>query len=86
MKAWIAFNAWYESGEIEGKTDKDKIDYIAYRSNRFKTYIENLLTSEDTEGISFRESVGICAASIRSSMRYTIPSASWLIMRHSKEF
>ena len=58
MKAWIAFNAWYESGEIEGKTDKDKIDYIAYRSNRFKTYIENLLTSEDTEGISFRESVG----------------------------
>ena len=20
MKAWIAFNAWYESGEIEGKT------------------------------------------------------------------
>ena len=33
MKAWIAFNAWYESGEIEGKTDKDKIDYIAYKPN-----------------------------------------------------
>lgn len=29
MKAWIAFNSWYESGEIPGKTDKDHIEHIA---------------------------------------------------------
>ena len=29
MKAWIAFNAWYNySGDIAGKNDKDHIDSI----------------------------------------------------------
>ena len=35
MKAWIAFNSWYESGEIPGKTDKDHIEHIAEHTNRF---------------------------------------------------
>ena len=49
MKAWIAFNAWYNySGEIEGRNDKEHIDAIAQTSNRFREYIVNLL-----ENVSF---------------------------------
>lgn len=30
MKAWIAFNAWYNfSGEVTGNSDKECIEYIA---------------------------------------------------------
>lgn len=65
MKAWIAFNAWYNnSGEVSGKSDKDCIDFISSKSNRFKTYIENLLTFKSAEAISFRENL----ASLRSAL------------------
>lgn len=57
MKAWIAFNAWYNSGEIPGKKDQECIEFISSKSNRFKTYIENLLTSDSAEGNSFRENL-----------------------------
>lgn len=58
MKAWIAFNAWYNfSGEVEGKTDKDHIQYIASQSNRFKTYTINLINAEDSEGSAYRENI-----------------------------
>lgn len=55
MKAWIAFNAWYNfSGEVAGKTDKECIEFIGGKSNRFKTYIENLLSAGSAEGSVFR--------------------------------
>ena len=57
LKAWIAFNAWYNE-EIPGKTDKERIENISDTTNRYKTYMNNLLNSETSEGISFRESVG----------------------------
>lgn len=58
MKAWIAFNAWYNfSGEVVGKSDKECIEYIGSKSNRFKTYLENLLVMEDADGKSFRENL-----------------------------
>lgn len=57
MKAWIAFNAWYNSGEIKGKNDKEHIDAIAQTSNRFREYIVNLLSVENSEGESYRENV-----------------------------
>ena len=48
MKAWIAFNAWYNfSGEVTGNSDKECIEYIASQSNRFKTYTMNLINAED---------------------------------------
>lgn len=60
MKAWIAFNAWYNfSGEVIGKTDKECIEFIAGKSNRFKTYIENLISSDSAEGNSFRENLAM---------------------------
>ena len=65
MKAWIAFNAWYNnSGEVTGKTDKECIEYIGSKTNRFKTYIENLLIADSTEGNIFRENL----ASLHSSL------------------
>ena len=58
MKAWIAFNAWYNySGEIAGKNDKEHIDSIAQTSNRFREYIVNLLRAENSEGASYRDNV-----------------------------
>lgn len=58
MKAWIAFNAWYNfSGEISGRTDKESIEYIASQSNRFKTYTMNLINAEDSDGSAYRESI-----------------------------
>ena len=60
MKAWIAFNAWYESGEISiqgGKTDRNYIDYIANHTNRFKRYVNNLLIADNSEGKTYRDSI-----------------------------
>lgn len=58
MKAWIAFNAWYNfSGEVTGKSDKECIEYIASQSNRFKTYTMNLINAEDADGSAYRESI-----------------------------
>lgn len=59
MKAWIAFNAWYESGEITaaGKTDRDYIEYVANNTNRFKTYIIKLLNDQNTEGERYRNNI-----------------------------
>lgn len=58
MKAWIAFNAWYNfSGEIRGRNDKEYIEYIAGRPNRFKTYVMNLINAEDADGSEYRENI-----------------------------
>ena len=58
MKAWIAFNAWYNvSGEVVGKNDKECIEYIASQTNRFKTYTMNLINAEDADGSAYRASI-----------------------------
>lgn len=67
MKAWIAFNSWYESGEIPGKTDKDHIEHIAEHTNRFKTYVMNLINVDNSEGISYRDSIANLHESLLSA-------------------
>ncbi len=68
MKAWIAFNAWYNnSGEITGKTDKECIEFIAGKSNRFKTYIESLLSANNTESNTFKENLASLHAALLSA-------------------
>lgn len=68
MKAWIAFNAWYNfSGEVTGKTDKECIEFIGGRSNRFRSYMENLLSSETAEGEHFRTSLAALHSSLLSA-------------------
>lgn len=58
MKAWIAFNAWYNfSGEVPTGNDKACIEYIASHTNRFKSYTINLINSGNSEGNTFRENV-----------------------------
>lgn len=58
MKAWIAFNAWYNfSGEVNGTNDRDCIEFIANHSNRFKTYTMNLINAEDADGSAYRENI-----------------------------
>ena len=58
MKAWIAFNAWYNfSGEVPTGNDKACIEYIASQTNRFKTYMMNLINAENTEGSAYRENI-----------------------------
>lgn len=72
MKAWIAFNAWYNySGEIAGRNDKDHIDAIAQTSNRFREYIVNLLNAEDSEGSSFRDNVANLHESLQNAALMT---------------
>jgi hypothetical protein len=94
MKAWIAFNAWYESGDIKGRTDKEKIEYIANKTNRFKTYMNNLWASEMEEGITFRNSVGRLHEYLRSAaittqeyigVRQTISFAEVAIRNHNDQ-
>ena len=70
MKAWIAFNSWYDSGVIAGSTDKDKIEFISNNDNDFKTYMNRLLAEETAEGLSFRENVAqLHAALLGSAIR-----------------
>ena len=58
MKAWVAFNAWYKfSGEIPPGTDQKCIEYISEQSNRFKTYMTNLLNATDSEGLTYQDNL-----------------------------
>lgn len=57
LKAWIAFNAWYNfSGEIPSGNDQQCIEKICDDS-RFKTYITNLLSSNDNEATAFKNNL-----------------------------
>lgn len=68
MKAWIAFNAWYNfSGEIPPGTDKMCIEHIVEHTNRFKTYIINLLANTGTENDSFKSSLAKLHESLLAS-------------------
>lgn len=68
MKAWIAFNAWYNfSGEIPSGTDRKCIEYIIEHTNRFKTYINNLLANTGTESDSFKSSLAKLHESLLAS-------------------
>ena len=68
MKAWIAFNAWYNfSGEIPKGTDKKCIEHIVEHTNRFKTYIINLLANTGTENDSFKSSLAKLHESLLAS-------------------
>lgn len=55
LKAWIAFNAWYNY-EINEKTDQQCIEKIC-EDSRFKSYITNLLASEDSEAKTYRDNI-----------------------------
>lgn len=58
LKAWIAFNAWYNnSGEIQGKTDQQCIEYISEQTNRFKQYIISLLEQDGSESKSYKSNI-----------------------------
>ena len=49
---------------MSGKTDKECIEFIGSKTNRFKTYIENLLSFDSTEGKTFKENL----ASLHSAL------------------
>lgn len=84
MKAWIVFNAWYNfSGEVEGKTDKKCIEYIGGKTNRFKTYTENLLTTDTDEGSAFRENL---AALHSALLRAAITTQEYIGVRQTVSF
>ena len=58
LKAWIAFNAWYNfSGEIPSGNDQQCIEYISGQSNRFKTYIINLLSQDGSESKTYKDNL-----------------------------
>jgi hypothetical protein len=67
MKAWIAFNSWYDSGVIPGNCDKDKIEYISNDDNDFKTFMNRLLEDETAEGKAFQENVALLHAALLGS-------------------
>lgn len=65
LKAWIAFNAWYNE-EIHEKTDQKCIEKICDDS-RFKSYITNLLAAEDNEAVSFKNNLAKLHEALNSS-------------------
>ena len=85
MKAWIAFNAWYESGEISapGKRDKDYIESIANHTNRFKSYINNLLIADNSEGKTYRDSIANLHGALLSA---PITTQAYVGVRQSVSF
>lgn len=84
MKAWIAFNAWYNfSGEVTGKTDKECIEFIGARTNRFKSYIENLLSADTAEGDAFRANL---AALHSALLNAAITTQEYNGVRHTVSF
>ena len=64
LKAWIAFNSWYNNAQIAGGIDRERINNILSKDNRFKRYMSNLLIEENTEGISYRDNVAMLHSSL----------------------
>ena len=84
MKAWIAFNAWYNnSGEVPPGKDNDCIEYIASQTNRFKSYIVNLINAEDSEGSAYRENLAKLHGSLLSA---AITTQEYLGVRQAVSF
>lgn len=85
MKAWIAFNSWYESGEIHvsKKTDKEYIEHLANNTNRFKSYINSLLNANNTEGKTYRDSVANLHESLLNA---AITTQEYIGMQQSVSF
>ena len=84
MKAWIAFNAWYNfSGEVTGNSDKECIEYIASQSNRFKTYTMNLINAEDADGSAYRENIAKLHGSLLDA---AITTQEYIGVRQSVSF
>jgi len=60
LKAWIAFNAWYNySGEVNvsDSTDQAHIEFISEQSNRFKNYIISLLETDGAESKLYKNNL-----------------------------
>lgn len=57
VKAYIPFNAWLNDNFSEPK-DREKINRIKSKPNRFRDKITNLLDSPSQEGANFRNSIG----------------------------
>lgn len=55
LKAWIAFNAWYNE-EIHECNDQKNIERIS-EDSRFKSYITNLLSNENSESKTFKDNL-----------------------------
>lgn len=84
MKAWIAFNAWYNfSSEVTGKNDKECIEYIAGQTNRFKTYMMNLINAEDADGSAYRENIAKLHGAL---LRAAITTQEYIGVRQSVSF
>lgn len=84
MKAWIAFNAWYNfSGEIPTGNDKECIEYIASQTNRFKSYMINLINVEDSDGSAYRENI---AKLHEALLNAAITTQEYLGVRQSVSF
>lgn len=84
MKAWIAFNAWYNfSGEVPVGNDKACIEYIASQTNRFKTYMMNLINAENTEGSAYRENIAKLHGSLLNA---AITTQEYIGVRQSVSF
>jgi hypothetical protein len=56
LKAWIAFNSWYRD-EFGRGSDKEIIDKIKGTDNRYCNYINNLLTSQESDAKMFLENI-----------------------------
>ena len=68
LKAWIAFNAWYNfSGEIPSGNDQQRIEYISGQSNRFRTYIINLLSQDGSESKTYKDNLAKLHESLLTS-------------------
>ena len=84
MKAWIAFNAWYNfSGEVPSGNDKFCIEYISSHTNRFKTYTINLINGDDSESSTYRESI---AKLHESLLNAAITTQEYIGVRQSVSF
>ena len=57
VKAYIPFNAWLNDNFSEPK-DREKINRIKSKPNRFRDKITNLLDSPSQEGANFRNNIG----------------------------
>lgn len=65
LKAWIAFNAWYNE-EIHEKNDQQCIEKIC-EDSRFKTYITNLLSSDDSEAKTYKDNIAKLHEALKNS-------------------
>ena len=72
IKAWIPFNAWYNSSFSTLQSDRDKISAIKSQPNSVRNGINSLMESNSQEGQEFKSYISALYYQLQQNQKYAL--------------